>query len=162
MKRSVLPPLLYTIVMSVLWVGVLPALLLGDRERALADLWRPVPLMVLAAIVALSGMVAVFAPARALFLRGVPLFGVAPGPVLVTDGWYGRVRNPQHIGTVLLALAPAIALDQAWLGAVPAAAVVWLVAGLEPLEDRRLLEEFGDDFREYRAVVSRWLPKMGN
>ena len=162
MKRSVLSPLLYSIVMSALWIGVLPALLLGDRERPLADLWRPVPLIVLAVIVALVGVVAVFAPSRALYDRGVPLFGVAPGPVLVTDGWYGRVRNPQHIGTVLMALAPAIALDHAWLWSVPAVAAAWLVAGLEPLEDRRLLEEFGDDFREYRTAVSRWLPKMGN
>jgi len=29
---------------------------------------------------------------------------------------------------------------------IPLLAAVWLVVGLEPLEDRRLLEAFGDDF----------------
>jgi protein-S-isoprenylcysteine O-methyltransferase Ste14 len=38
--------------------------------------------------------------------------------------------------------------------------VAWLVAGLEPLEERRLLEVFGDEFREYRRTVGRWFPRL--
>ena len=87
------------------------------------------------------------------------LLGVRPGPALVTDGWYGVVRNPVHIGTTLLALAPALALGPRVMWMLPLVAAVWLVVGLEPLEDRRLLEAFGDDFRRYRAATWAWIPR---
>lgn len=160
MKRSALPPLLYATTNAALWVGALPAVLMADTDVPRSELWRPVPLVALAVLVALAGTALIFLPSLALYRRGVPLYGVTPGPVLVTDGWYGRIRNPQHVGTVVLALAPAAALDVAWLWAIPAAVAAWLVAGLEPLEDRRLLEEFEDDFRAYRAAVPRWVPKV--
>ena len=87
------------------------------------------------------------------------LLGVRPGPALVTDGLYRVIRNPVHVGTTLLALAPAVALGPRVMWMLPLVAAVWLVVGLEPLEDRRLLEAFGDDFRRYRASVWAWIPR---
>jgi protein-S-isoprenylcysteine O-methyltransferase Ste14 len=115
-----------------------------------------------AGIVAAGGVVLVLGPALALHRHGVPLVRVTPGPVLVTDGWYGRVRHPQHVGMLLLVLAPPIAMDDIWLWVVAVGAGAWLVAGREPLEERHLLEEFEDDFLEYRAAVPRWVPKVGD
>jgi len=79
--------------------------------------------------------------------------------VLVVTGPYRYLRNPMDAGTVLVAAAPALTLGlrQTWI--VPVAAIVWFVAGYEPLEERRLLEAFGDDYREYRRAVPRWFPK---
>ncbi len=71
------------------------------------------------------------------------------------------MRNPQHIGTTMVALAPALALEPRLVWMVPLVAAVWLVVGLEPVEDRRLLEAFGDDFRKYRAAVRPWFPRLG-
>jgi len=150
----------FTFFTVVLWAVVLPAALLRDDAGVFHFLWRPVPLLMLAGLVVLAGCGLLFCAGRQLAGSGVRLLGVRPGAALVTDGCYRRVRNPQHIGTTLVALGPAVALASKVLWIIPVVAVVWLVVGLEPYEDRRLLEVFGDTFREYRAAVPRWVPRM--
>jgi protein-S-isoprenylcysteine O-methyltransferase Ste14 len=150
----------FTFFTVALWAGALPAALLVDDDRVFRLAWRPVPLVVLGAVVLLAGSALVFAAGRQLSRAGGRLLGVRPGTALVTDGWYGMVRNPQHVGTTLVALAPAVALRSRLVWMIPLVAAVWLVVGLEPLEDRRLLEAFGDDFRKYRAAVRAWLPRL--
>ncbi len=149
----------YTVFTVALWAGVLPAALLRDDAGVFRFDWRPVPLVVLGALVLLAGTALVFAAGRQLARAGVRLLGVRPGPALVTAGLYRVVRNPVHVGTTLLALAPALALGPRVMWMLPLVAAVWLVVGLEPLEDRRLLEAFGDDFRRYRASVWAWIPR---
>ena len=51
----------------------------------------------------------------------------------------------------------ALGLRQTWI--VPVAAIVYLAAGFEPLEEHRLLEVFGDEYAEYRRSVPRWFPR---
>jgi protein-S-isoprenylcysteine O-methyltransferase Ste14 len=142
-----------------LWAGALPAALLRDDAGVFHLDWRPVPLVVLGVMALLAGTALVFAAGRQLARAGVRLLGVRPGRALVTDGLYRVVRNPVHIGTTLLALAPAVALGPRVMWMLPLVAAVWLVVGLEPLEDRRLLEAFGDDFRRYRAATRAWIPR---
>ena len=149
----------FTLFTAALWAGVLPAALLRDEAGGFLLEWRPMPLIVLGGVVLLAGSALLFGAGRQLARAGGRLLGVRPGPTLLTDRWYGRVRNPQHIGTTLVALAPALALAPRLVWVIPLLAAVWLVVGLEPLEDRRLLEAFGDDFRQYRARVRPWLPK---
>lgn len=149
----------YTFFTVALWAGALPAALLRDDAGVFRFDWRPVPLVVLGALALLAGTALVFAAGRQLSWAGVGLFGFRPGPALVTDGLYRVVRNPVHVGTTLLALAPALALGPRVMWMLPLVAAVWLVVGLEPLEDRRLLEAFGDDFRRYRAATRAWIPR---
>jgi protein-S-isoprenylcysteine O-methyltransferase Ste14 len=149
----------FTLFTVALWAGALPAALLVDDDGVFRLTWRPVPLVVLGGVVLLAGSALVLAAGRQLSRAGGRLLGVRPGTVLLTDGWYGMVRNPQHVGTALVALAPAVALEPRLVWMIPLVAAVWLVVGLEPLEDRRLLEAFGDDFRKYRAAVRAWLPR---
>ena len=149
----------YTFFTVALWAGVLPAALLRDDDGVFRLGWRPWPLVVLGALVLLAGTALVFAAGRQLSGAGVRLMGVRPGPALVTGGLYGVVRNPVHVGTTLVAMAPAVALGPRVMWMLPLVAAVWLVVGLEPLEDRRLLEAFGDEFRQYRATVWAWIPR---
>ena len=149
----------FTFFTVALWAGFLPAGLLRDDAGAFHLAWRPAPLVVLGGLVLLAGSALVFGAGRDLSRAGARLLGVRPGPALVTWGWYGRVRNPQHIGTTLVALGPALALAPRGVWLIPVVAMVWMVVGLEPLEDRRLLEAFGDDFVRYRSAVPKWLPR---
>lgn len=161
MQRSDLKAAGFTLFHVALWAGLLPAALLRDEAGVFRLAWRPVPLLVLGGLVLLAGTALLYAAGRQLVQAGARLLGVRPGPTLVTDGCYGQVRNPQNIGTTLVALAPALALAPRMMWMLPLVAAVWLVVGLEPLEDRRLLEAFGDDFRAYRGRVRAWLPRLG-
>ncbi len=148
---------IYTLFTLVVWAVAMPAILIADAGGAVLP-WRG-PLQGIGAVVLLAaGLRLIDAGARTLAASGVGLFGVGPGRRLVGTGIYGRIRNPIDVGTLLVALAPwvALAVDLMWV--VPAGGVVYFVGGVGPYEDRRLLEAFGDEFREYRSSVSKWLP----
>ncbi|MGD8369929.1 MAG: isoprenylcysteine carboxylmethyltransferase family protein [Syntrophobacterales bacterium] len=100
--------------------------------------------------------------ASTLFLRvgqGTPA-PWDPPKKLVVRGPYRHVRNPMISGALLLLLAEAMLL-QSW----PIA--IWLVLFFIgnsiyfPLvEEKGLEKRFGDDYREYRANVPRWIPRL--
>jgi len=158
-KRSDAVAAGYTAYVLTLWAAVLPVVVLVGETGSAVPVWRPWPFAVLGSVALASGAALVMAGGRRLAGAGIGLFGARPGPVLVVTGPYRYLRNPMDAGTVLVAAAPALTLGlrQTWI--VPVAAIVWFVAGYEPLEERRLLEAFGDDYREYRRAVPRWFPK---
>ena len=98
----------------------------------------------------------------ALFMRfgkGTPA-PWEPPKKLVIRGPYCYVRNPMIIGVLLMLLAEAI-LFQSW----PIA--VWMIvffignAIYFPLiEEKSLEKRFGDSYREYKANVRRWIPRL--
>lgn len=148
----------YLVFVGLLWGVALPAVLVADAAGPALP-WRG-PIEVGFAIGGvLAGLAAVDAGARTLAASGVGLFGVRPGPVLVTGGIYGRVRNPIEIGVVVVSVAVWVALDVDLIWVIPVGTAVWSVAGVGPYEDRLLLEEFGDEFREYRSMVRKWVPR---
>lgn len=156
LRRSL--AVLHTIATVALWAVILPAVLIRDQEGGGGIPWRPLPLVIVAGAALLAGTVVVHYPARQLARRGIGLFGMTPGPVLVTDGWYGRVRNPIDVGTTLMALWSVAAFDVVLMWVVPGAALINFTVGAGLYEDRRLFEEFGDEFTEYRRRVPKWIP----
>lgn len=88
-------------------------------------------------------------------------FGVEASAVLVTSGWYARVRNPFYSGWVLAAAGVAVAVPS-----VPAAAglVLHLVAAeilVRRVEEPLLLAAHGASFRRYVERSGRFLPRRG-
>lgn len=80
---------------------------------------------------------------------------------LRATGPYARVRNPLYLANA------AIAVGLSLLGAGPAGGLTALV-GLGVLyalavrhEERCLLADLGDEYRDYAARVPRWLPRLG-
>lgn len=147
----------YVIFTFALWMVVLPGVLVLDAGGR--PPWRGPVGVSIAILIAVGGLRLIVAGSRRLARAGVQLFGVRPGPVLVTDDLYGRLRNPIDVGATLLAFASWLALDLALGWVVPAAALVSFVAGAGPYEDRLLLEEFEDEFRAYRRSVPKWWPR---
>jgi protein-S-isoprenylcysteine O-methyltransferase Ste14 len=83
-----------------------------------------------------------------------------PPKKLVIRGPYRYVRNPMIIGVMHILLAEAL-LFQSW----PIAG--WLAvffignAIYFPLVEEKSLEKrFGDDYREYKTHVLRWIPRL--
>jgi protein-S-isoprenylcysteine O-methyltransferase Ste14 len=149
---------LHAAVVVGIWAGLAPTALVRDDTGALVVDWRPWPFVVLGVAVLLAGSVFVHEAGRQLTAAGAHVFTTRPGPRLVTEGWYARVRNPQEIGTMFVALAPPIALAPTITWVIPLIAAVYLGVALGPYEERRLLEAFGDDYEDYRRRVRRWVP----
>lgn len=96
----------------------------------------------------------------ALFVRrgrGTPN-PLMPPQALVTEGPFAWVRNP-----ITLSHAAALFGLSLFLGSPSAVAMVLVLAGpvhFGLLHEERMLEaRFGDVYREYKAMVPRWIPR---
>ena len=78
---------------------------------------------------------------------------------LVLHGPYRYVRNPMMIGVMLILLAEALLLQSP--GIAIWFAVFLLLNGfyLPRVEEKGLEQRFGEDYRQYKANVPRWIPR---
>jgi protein-S-isoprenylcysteine O-methyltransferase Ste14 len=82
-----------------------------------------------------------------------------PGQALVRSGPYRRVRHPAYTGSMLTLCGFGLAAGS-WVGALLAVAIA--VAGYSyrvQVEERALLEAFGEEYREYMSQSGRFLPR---
>jgi protein-S-isoprenylcysteine O-methyltransferase Ste14 len=76
---------------------------------------------------------------------------------LIISGGYARVRHPLYLySTLFLILNPVMTTQ--WLLLTIFSAAYFIVGGL--IEERRLLEEFGDEYRRYRQRVPFMIPSV--
>lgn len=76
---------------------------------------------------------------------------------LVTDGLYGIVRHPILFANILWPLGWS-AIFGSWVGIALVPAWFFLVYLMSFLEEDRLIETYGDDYRRYRERVPRIIP----
>lgn len=78
---------------------------------------------------------------------------------LATEGVYARVRHPQYTGLFMIVFGEGIVH---WPTVVSVAAFPVIVAAYAHLarkEERQMLEEFGDAYREYQRRVPMFVPR---
>jgi protein-S-isoprenylcysteine O-methyltransferase Ste14 len=78
---------------------------------------------------------------------------------LVVRGVYRYMRNPMISGVILIVLGEAIAMRSRDVLSWAAAFFLINVIYIPLLEEDWLIERFGDDYREYRRHVPRWVPR---
>lgn len=76
-------------------------------------------------------------------------------PRLVTSGWYGIVRHPLYLFSMLFLLANPV-MTSRWLILTLFSLVYFIVGAL--IEERRLLREFGEAYNVYRLKVPFIIP----
>jgi protein-S-isoprenylcysteine O-methyltransferase Ste14 len=76
---------------------------------------------------------------------------------LVTTGPFGFSRNPIYIGNILLLLALALILGNAWFVAFAVAAAFGIQKFAIEREELHLLAVFGAEYEAYCHRVRRWL-----
>ena len=77
---------------------------------------------------------------------------------LVTDGPYGWVRHPFYV-TVLLLLLSASLITANWFIGLLSIFIFAFFALRAPLEEQKLAERFGDEYRAYVQRTGRFLPR---
>jgi protein-S-isoprenylcysteine O-methyltransferase Ste14 len=148
--------IIYSLLISV-------CVLLWEFRAALVGLdlgFRPW-LMLLAVPAAVLGIAIARARRRFLTQRilvGVPEISNSDKGRLITDGIYGRVRNPRYLEFILLSFVYVAFANYSgtWLLYAlifPALHLVVL------LEERELGERFGAEYEDYRRRVPRYIPK---
>ena len=75
---------------------------------------------------------------------------------LVSTGPYAISRNPMYVGWGLLHLGAALTVGSAWIAATFPLAGIWLHRQVLQ-EERRLDAGFGEEFRQWRATVPRYV-----
>jgi protein-S-isoprenylcysteine O-methyltransferase Ste14 len=76
----------------------------------------------------------------------------------VDHGPYRFVRNPMYIGILMVGMSLGLALGT-WLLPLAASLMFTLLALRTRIEERYLIERFGDQYRDYMKRVGRYLPK---
>jgi len=80
-----------------------------------------------------------------------------PTRKLVTSGWYARVRHPLYLYSTLFLLMNPVMTAQ-WCLLTIFSITYFIVGGL--IEERRLVGEFGDEYRGYRQRVPFMIPSL--
>lgn len=82
-----------------------------------------------------------------------------PPERLVTSGPFALCRNPMYLGHIIFLAGLALTL-QSWLAAALAiGSAIWFQFRVQR-DERRLVERFGEPYREYAANVKRWVPGL--
>jgi protein-S-isoprenylcysteine O-methyltransferase Ste14 len=147
-KRRILPP-----------VYLLLALTAMTALHCFAPLLRLIaPPWSLAGLPFIAAGVTIAAAAAFSFRRaGTPVIPFEPSTALVTAGLYRFTRNPMYLGMVSVLIGAALLFGSlgAWL---PVPAFILIIRNNFILGEERFLEEiFGQQYRDYKSRVGRWL-----
>ena len=145
------PPLLYAgalvLVLVLRWFWPMPIFADG------VALWPGIALGVLGVGIAVWG--------RARMRRaGTNVDPTRPATAIVTTGPFRFTRNPLYLGITGLYLGLTLALNSWWGIAVLVPLLALMHFGVVLREERYLERKFGDDYRQYKSRVARYLPPL--
>jgi hypothetical protein len=80
-------------------------------------------------------------------------------PTLLTEGMYARMRHPRYVSVFVATVGWSLMANHGAAYAVTAA-LIPLILVLVHLEERELVERFGDAYRAYQARVPALLPRI--
>jgi protein-S-isoprenylcysteine O-methyltransferase Ste14 len=86
-----------------------------------------------------------------------PIVPTRPARVLVEQGPYRFTRNPIYLGMTVAYCGLAALFNLVWPLLVLPGVVVLVLVMVIRREERHLLATFGDDYRQYRRRVRRWV-----
>ena len=80
-----------------------------------------------------------------------------PATTVVTDGIYSYTRNPMYVSMVVFLVAMSVLLNNLWITILIPVFIFILRKGVIQREELYLEGKFGDEYREYKNRVRRWL-----
>ena len=105
-----------------------------------------------------------FMSRRQLMRAGLTMLGssrlvTVEGQRLVTDGLYRRIRHPLYLGEMTRNLGFTLILTSGYGFALVLLGSVFLLFRI-PREERMMLDEFGDEYKEYMRHTWRLIPHV--
>ncbi len=145
----IIPPLLFLAMFLLAWgVHWLSPLSLG------LPFW---PRVIVGLLVTLAALAAFLHLLFAFRRVGASYETISLPKTLVTSGLYRWSRNPGYVDLVVLGIGIAIGFDNMWIIFLMIPAII-IVRQEAVLKEEALLEEaFGEEYRQYKARVRRWL-----
>ena len=139
-----------------IYVGGLAIGLLLHLLYPVQVLPTPLTIGIALLLIVVSGPIFVYTRRSYYHAKTTFYFG-EPSTALITNGPYRYSRNPGYVALTLLYLAIGLLFNSLWvlLMVVPAMAVVHF--GIIKREERYLETKFGDEYREYKTTVRRWV-----
>ena len=80
-----------------------------------------------------------------------------PASAFLIDGVYKRSRNPMYVGGSAFFLGLGIVSGSLWMIAAFVPLGLYLSLYVVPREEAYMERAFGEDYRQYRMRVRRWL-----
>jgi len=118
----------------------------------------PLALALAAALIGAAIWLALDGWAMLRFQRaGTSMVPMRPTTALVTSRPYRVSRNPMYLGMVVLYVALALSLGVIWALALLPVVVLAVDRLVIAREEAYLDRKFGDEYREYKRRVRRWL-----
>ena len=103
------------------------------------------------------GVLVVVGPATAFFRADTTIKPFKDSSALVVSGMYRYTRNPMYVGMVVVLLGVAVLLGDLSPFILPVLFVPVLNTRVIKHEEQMLEERFGDEYRELKKTVRRWL-----
>lgn len=153
--------ILYMLLIGGGWLVVIPAAILYfEQERTLQLVFASPPRFAAGVTLFMLGCLLALWAGNALIRRGrgTP-FPLDPTTMLVTDGPYAWVRNPQAISMMLMVGGEVLAVHSVWLWVMLPATMVYLELLVGPIEHRQMIRDFGEDYQRYASRVMKWIPR---
>ena len=111
----------------------------------------------LGAVVMISGLITTSAGRRALARHGTNVDPSRPTTALVTDGIFGRTRNPLYVGISIALCGLAFIVDLDWMLLLILPSCFLLHFAVVRREECYLEQKFGEAYCRYRERVPRYL-----
>ncbi|KAF1076230.1 isoprenylcysteine carboxylmethyltransferase family protein [Halodesulfovibrio sp. MK-HDV] len=147
---NIMPPKMFNIclisgiVMEFCWTSTLPFIPTILR-------------MILGGGIALGGFMFMMWGHNLFTALGVKVPTNLPSSMLVTGGAYTISRNPMYVGFVSILIGIGLAVGSIWILLTSLPMALYLGLHVIPQEEAYLEKAFGEDYRQYRLTVRRWL-----
>ena len=89
-----------------------------------------------------------------------PMLRLLKVPALVKDGPYTKMRHPIYLAFLLMQISVLFLTSNWFIGLCGIAIIISVIAIRVPEEEKLLIEQFGDEYREYMKHTGRYLPKL--
>jgi len=144
----VIPPVIFFIALAVAFVlnWIWPVLLLNDGVR-----YSVGPVLIIASFAVMPPVLRAFRQADTTFdVRRIP-------SALITEGMYRYSRNPTYISMITVCIGIAVVSGNVWVLLTTAITALYLNVNIVPIEEKYLEAQFGEEYRQYKIRVRRWL-----